>query len=379
MERQPVLGAPKASRSQPYAADDMPTGTRLPLRLMALGVVILIGSGIIVGVTISPLGQTKAPPQQGANAQRIDQRAVAVAYVDVPGGVRSLSPTMPGRVRALPVAEGKEVPEGTVLLQLDDDQARNDLAQAKLALADAKEKLVAAIKLEDRQKHEIEGQQAAIDVALAKEKVAKAQNKRVDELLKQGLKGGELDATSAEGMVEQAAALVRAERAKMAGIRDMNPKSAIIMAEVNVQSKQRLIEKAQLAVDECQVKAPCRGMVLRQLINVGELLGPTSRGPALQFCPAGDRIVRAEVEQDYARRVKVGQKATVQDESTGAGEWSGVVISVSDWYAPRRDIRLEPMQFNDSRTLEVIIRLDGEGGNPLRINQRVRVKLDGAE
>ena len=128
-----------------------------------------------------------------------------------------------------------------------------------------------------------------------------------------------------------------------------------------MQSKQRLIEKAQLAVDECQIKAPCRGMILRQLVNVGELLGPTSPKPALQFCPSGDRIVRAEVEQDYAGTVKVGQKATVQDESTGAGKWTGVVIGVSDWYTQRRDIRLEPMQFNDVRTLEVIIRLDERG------------------
>jgi HlyD family secretion protein len=104
-----------------------------------------------------------------------------------------------------------------------------------------------------------------------------------------------------------------------------------------------------------------------------------SKGPALHFCPSGDRIIRAEVEQEYAGRVKKGQKATVQDETTGAGKWTGVVIGVSRWYTQRRDIRLEPMQFNDVRTLEVIIRLDDEGSSPLRINQRVRVKLDGAE
>jgi hypothetical protein len=35
------------------------------------------------------------------------------------------------------------------------------------------------------------------------------------------------------------------------------------------------------------------------------------------------------------------------------------------------------MQYNDIRTLEVIIRLKHDPKNALRINQRVRVKLDG--
>ena len=379
MERQPVLGAPKTTRSQPVTAADTPPKARRPFRRMVLAVVALLGIGVAVTLTVEGLTQSKVPPANGANALPIAQRAVAVGYVDVQGGVRSLSPTMPGRVKALPVPEGKEVPEGTVLLQLDDAQARNDLAQAKLALDVAQQKLIEARKLEDQRTRHIEIQKAAIAAAKAKERAAKAQSDKANKLFKDGLSGSEQDRNAAQAAVEGAAALVRVEQGKLEQIRSMNPSAAIRMAEDDVKSKQGLIEKAQLAVDECQIKAPCRGKILRQLVNVGELLGPTSPKAALQFCPSGDRIVRAEVEQDYAARVKMGQKATVEDESTGTGKWTGTVIGVSDWYTQRRDIRLEPMQFNDVRTLEVIIRLDGEGTSPLRINQRVRVKLDGAD
>jgi multidrug resistance efflux pump len=378
MERQPVLGAPKTTRSQPVAVPS-PAKTGVPLRLVALGAVVLLGIGVVAILTIEGLTQSKVPPAGGEQTLRIDQRAVAVAYVDVQGGVRSLSPTMPGRVKALPVAEGKEVPEGTVLLQIDDSQARNDLEQAKIALSVSKEKLNEARKLEDQRNRQIEGQKAAIEAAEAKEKAAKAQSDKANQLFKDRISGTEQDKIAAQAAVDGAAALVKVERVKLEQIRSMNPSAAIRMAEDDVKSKQRQIEKAQLAVDECQIKAPCRGKILRQLVNVGELLGPTSPKPALQFCPSGDRIVRAEVEQDYAGRVKLGQKATVEDESVGGGKWTGTVIGVSDWYTQRRDVRLEPMQFNDVRTLEVIIRLDGEGTSPLRINQRVRVKLDGAE
>ena len=379
MERQPVLGAPKTTRSLPVTATETPARTRLPLRLMALGVIVLLASGVIVAVTINPLANGKLPPESGENGLPISQRAVAVAYVDVQGGVRTLSPTMPGRVKALPVAEGKEVPEGTVLLQLDDSQARNDLEQAKIALRVSKERLSEARKLEDKRDRQIEGQEVAIKAALLDEQIAKAQSAKVNRLVDTGTKGFDEDKAIAQKASEKASAAVEAKRIELAQIRSMEPGAAIRMAEDDVKSKERLIEKAQLAIDECQIKAPCKGKVLRQLVNVGELLGPMSPKPALQFCPSGDRIVRAEVEQDYAARVKEGQKAAIEDESAAGGKWSGTVIGISDWYTQRRDVRLEPMQFNDVRTLEVIIKLEGEGTGPLRINQRVRVTLDGAK
>ena len=379
MERQPVLGAPKTTRSLPVTATETPARTRLPLRLMALGVIVLLASGVIVAVTINPLANGKLPPESGENGLPISQRAVAVAYVDVQGGVRTLSPTMPGRVKALPVAEGKEVPEGTVLLQLDDSQARNDLEQAKIALRVSKERLSEARKLEDKRDRQIEGQEVAIKAALLDEQIAKAQSAKVNRLVDTGTKGFDEDKAIAQKASEKASAAVEAKRIELAQIRSMEPGAAIRMAEDDVKSKERLIEKAQLAIDECQIKAPCKGKVLRQLVNVGELLGPMSPKPALQFCPSGDRIVRAEVEQDYAARVKLDQKAIIEDESAAGGKWSGTVIGISDWYTQRRDVRLEPMQFNDVRTLEVIIKLEGEGTGPLRINQRVRVTLDGAK
>jgi hypothetical protein len=56
------------------------------------------------------------------------------------------------------------------------------------------------------------------------------------------------------------------------------------------------------------------------------------------------------------------------------GEWKGRVESISDWYTHRRYMILEPLQFNDVRTLEAIIELD-PGQKPLKIGQRVRVTL----
>jgi hypothetical protein len=54
------------------------------------------------------------------------------------------------------------------------------------------------------------------------------------------------------------------------------------------------------------------------------------------------------------------------------------VQHVSDWYTHRRSIMHEPLQVNDVRTLECIIRIEPDQP-PLRIGQRVRVILNGTD
>jgi HlyD family secretion protein len=158
----------------------------------------------------------------------------------------------------------------------------------------------------------------------------------------------------------------------------MEPHTAESLAELDVKAKKEQLFKARHALKECTLLAPTRGTILRVLVGVGEALGANPKQPALLFCPSTERIIRAEVEQEFARRVVVGQSAVIEDDATGATRWKGKVKRVSDWYLPRRSILLEPMQFNDVRTLEVIIGVvDADPKNPLRIGQRVRVLLDG--
>jgi len=98
----------------------------------------------------------------------------------------------------------------------------------------------------------------------------------------------------------------------------------------------------------------------------------------LQFCPDSPRIIRAEVEQEFADGVAENQVAKIHDASSGDLRWTGKVIRIGGWYTHRRSIIQEPLQFNDVRTLECIIAVDPKGP-PLRIGQRVRVMLGDAK
>jgi hypothetical protein len=107
----------------------------------------------------------------------------------------------------------------------------------------------------------------------------------------------------------------------------------------------------------------------------GEVLGLQSRNPALLFLPDEARIVRAEVEQEFAPHVALGQRAEVSDDASGEGPtWTGRVTRLSDWFAPRRVSLPDTSQPSDVRTLECLIRIDPGLPQP-RIGQRVRVKL----
>jgi HlyD family secretion protein len=137
-------------------------------------------------------------------------------------------------------------------------------------------------------------------------------------------------------------------------------------------------EQARFALEDCSVKAPRRGTVLRVLVGPGDVLAASGKQPAVQFAIEGPQVVRADVEQEFIGRVAVGLTAHVSDETNSNVIWRGQVERVSNWITQRRSIMQEPFQFNDVRTVETLIALD-PSQPPLRIGQRVRIRIGPAE
>jgi multidrug resistance efflux pump len=343
---------------------------------MAAGLVLLISSATLVWMLMHSPVRAQG---QGNGTPRLDQRAVAVAFVDVEGGIVNLYPVRQGRVVDLPVKEDVEVEAGAPLLKIDDSLPQIQLREARLALEAAQKRKVQAEVMARQHEKQIDAQAAAVKAAESTVSAAQAKAAQVRRLLEKRTAGGASDVKVAEKAVEQAEAGVEAEKAKLEVLRAMKPGVAVELADIDLRAKKEDVEKAELGVRECVVRAPKKGKILRKLVSVGEVLGANPKLPALQFCPSEERIVRAEVEQEFAGRVSKGMKARIQDDATGGGEWQGEVIRVSDWYAQRRSVTFEPLQFNDVRTLEVIIRVKPDPKNPLRIGQRMRVMLEGTK
>lgn len=343
-----------------------------PRWLAGLGLALLVVSFAVASLA------WKANPEEPASSVPTApvERAVAVAHVDVEGGVLYPYPTRPGRVVEVPFKEGDVVKEGDLLLRVDDTLAKIELQRAQTALSAAKTKLGQA-KLLVRQ-HELKATalRAAVEVQQREAEAAQEQARKARRFFDEKLGGSEEDARAAEKMVEKAQAGIRARQAELDVLLSMDPKVAVDLATDDVNDKQLQVDLAKKGVRECEVRAPCKGTLLRAQVSVGVVLSPTPdpRMLPLVFCPSTERIIRAEVEQEFVGSLHVGQTARIRDDATGSGEWKGKVTRISDWYTHRRSILLEPMQFNDVRTLEAIITVD-PGSPPLRVGQRVRVTL----
>jgi HlyD family secretion protein len=177
----------------------------------------------------------------------------------------------------------------------------------------------------------------------------------------------------AQARAREFEAMLLAEIARLNDLKQQDPQLQIARAKAEVSAAQARLEQAQQALDECTIRAPQRGVVLRILLSPGDLISDLHR-PAIQFCPETPQIVRAEVDQEFADKLELGQVAAIEDDVNPSQTWKGEVRRISNWYTQRRSVVDDPAKLKDVRTLECIIGLAPDQP-PLKIGQRVRVKL----
>jgi multidrug resistance efflux pump len=344
---------------------------------LSLGVLVLLASVTIVVISLRSHASPTDTPKTSAATFADDKRWSSLAYVDIEGGITPLYSTQLGRVKSIEAKENELVKAGTPLFQLEDTvpqlkvrQAQNDLegAQKQLAIAEA------GVDVADKQ---IEAQKTAIAVARKRVEMARLVYDKQKNFEEKGLEGDKATVQGAKLAVEQAELGVQGEQKKLAVIEVEKRKAEgyVAAAKVNVAAKQAQLDEARNAVNECVVRAPVDGTPLRIFINKGEILGANPRQPAIQFAAAKPLLVRAEVGQEFAGRVRLNQNVIIEDSVTNEECARGKVASAALWYAPRRTANAEIMAMNsDTRTLECLIHIESTS-RTLRIGQCVRVQF----
>ncbi|HKB42076.1 MAG TPA: biotin/lipoyl-binding protein [Gemmataceae bacterium] len=348
---------------------------------VALGFTLLAASAIGTGVVLNSQAHnghsTERPPSGDVTS------AYGDGFVDVEGRVIELSPLLPNgpnRVTEVLVHDNDDVKKDSVLLRLDATQARYTVQKAKANLKDAELQLEQAKAAIPHHESLVEAKQEAVEAAKEELRMARLQLKEAQRaydadpplITKEKLGIAEATVSETEKKVQAAQKEVDALK-KRQKILDY----AIPRAREEVAGRKTQLDQAEYALEQCELKAPVDGKILRLNVTEKQMFGgPQSTAPAIYFCPNKPRIVRAEISQEFANQVKVGQTAIVTDDATLTGEWRGKVKSLSDWFAPKRHQLFEPRQMNDVRTLEAIIEMDPVQAKELRIGQRVRVKLE---
>jgi HlyD family secretion protein len=331
--------------------------------------VVLVGLSGATGVFRQPLalfGDGPRPPERPR-----PQGVECLGRVDVEGGLLQLAPVRPGRVVAVGVREGEAVSAGAVLLRLDEQPARLLVQQARAACQAAQTQVALAEEAVRTHSSRLAAQEALARAARSRVPAAREQMGRTERLFDRGLTDKE-EKAAARHEVEALESLAEAEEKRVEGFRGEDPHLRVEQARAELARQEALLAEACYALEQCVVKAPTAGSVLRLRCSAGEVVSPQLA--VIVFAPALPRIVRVEVEQELMHRVEIGHTAVARDEMDPERSWNGRLVRVSDWYSDRPTIPRRMARFTDIPTVECVIELD-PGQPPLRIGQRMTVLL----
>ena len=346
---------------------------------LLLGLVLLLvgvgGAGWVANHFWPPSSPTadEANKRQTTPDTADEEGVVCTGYVDLEHGIRSLTPLRPGRVATLVAKENQHIEAGAAILRLDDRDAKFQVNEAETAVSAAEIQLEDALKSEQRQRARRTQQQAALDAAgfnldgARKLLEHKEKQAKVDFATRE-----EVDIT--RDRVKALEQQVLAERAKLDELNTVDPGLAVRKARADLRLAQIRRDRASYQLEECTLNAPSSGTVQRLSVGVGDIVSGNPMQPIVRFCPDETPLVRAEVNQEFADRIRVGQTAQIRDDARSGVSWLGKVERVAGWYERRRPTTQDPSAFTDVRTVECLIAID-PGQPPLRIGQRMRVLI----
>jgi multidrug resistance efflux pump len=345
--------------------------------LVSLGILLLLASLVVAAMALESPARLPASPSSTTSTPTEEQRWYSLGYADIEGGVTPLYPLQPGRVISIEAKENDQVKAGTPLFHLDDTVPQLKVRAAKADLEAAKAKLaIAEAQLEQANRH-IDAQKTAIEATKKNVEKARLLYQKKKDWEKKELEGDKDSVRAAEIDVQQAELGVKGEERKLALAESAKgvAEEYVRTAKANIEAKETQLDEATNAVKECVIRAPVDGTTLRILVNVGQLLGSNPRQPAIQFAAQRPLLVRADVGQEFAGRIRLDQNVVILDDVTSQECARGKVVSISRWYAPRRNAASEMLTMNsDFRTLECIIQIESTSQD-IRIEQRVRVKF----
>ena len=338
------------------------------------GILLLVGS--LVGANWA-FNASRADHPRDADKDKtpIPPVVMALGYIDGDPGVAHLHPVIAGQVVEV-AKEGIEVKKGAPLLKMVDEYARKKLDEAKAERDNAKAQLEQAQTLPDQTKEKLAQQQAAIDAAQKGAEIADLEREsKLKTAQNSGVNVNKESLDAAIKAVDKAKLLVKVETSKLNELKLLDAKLEIARAAANLAAANAKVGEAEFALTQCTLAAPADGLVLRVHVNPGEVYGPTAVQPAVEFLPSGSKIVRAEILQEWAPRVKEGLDVEIVDDTYAAPKWKGRIEHLAPWFTQKRNMIAEPFSYNDVRYMECVVKVLDEGPYKLRIGQRVRVQI----
>jgi multidrug resistance efflux pump len=280
-----------------------------------------------------------------------------------------------GQLAQVLVKEGDTVKPGQLLAVIEPQELRADESyylHSQRGTAAQVSEAEAALKFQEAQtRDQIKQAEAALAAAQAQENEAKA-DLELDRLNYQRTKGLYDQKIVSEQSLDQARATFEAQKAHVESLRKQvdAQRAAVALARSNedqiaVRRSQLLAmqrqlaaasaqrAKAQVRLDYTEIRAPLPGVIAVLAARQGEVVGIGQ--PIVSIINPDDLWVRADVEETYVDRVRLGDRMTVRLPS--GAERVGTVFyrGVDADYATQRDVSRTK---RDIKTFELRLRVD---------------------
>ncbi len=291
-----------------------------------------------------------------AEAKSADQRylATAVGRIDSASEARQLVAAVDGVIISVHVRRGDRVRAGDILLSVDCGARVQTVAamRAQAQQANAAAETVMA----GNRTQEIEATRLEVAAALARRTEADDRLVTAQALVGKGFvsrrdlatRENALAAADAEWRGAMARASLAEEGARVSERSESTAAARAARGEA---------EAAAALAGQCAMRSPIDGEVLQLLRREGEFSGASQGTPLIVVADLSHLLVRAEVAERDAARIKPGQAADIWIEGTDQ-RWHGKVIEMAGVMGRRSARSLDPTDRFDRDVREIFIALD---------------------
>jgi len=281
----------------------------------------LAAAGLLGAIEWRQMHHVGAPLATGAAA--VSERELVIhaegRVVTYPGAQVVVGTDVGGRLRSLPVTEKMRVKKGDLIAEIDADEQKAALAEARQRVAESE------VDLKYFDTEHVRSQSLLASNAIA----AAAADRTVHD--RDGARA------------RHSAALATAQR----------------LASV---------------VAKTRITAPIDGTIVARVHEQGETIA--SGADLVTIADLDKTRIEAEVDEYDAGRIALGARVTVSAEGYGSASWKGRVEEIPDTVTSRRLKPEDPARPSDTRVLCVKVAL--EGPVPVKLGQRVEVQIAAA-
>jgi membrane fusion protein (multidrug efflux system) len=298
----------------------------------------------------------------------------------VEGDLISVSSTVSGKIRQLPIREGEQVKKGQLIAQLreEDYQAQVDVADGVVQSINASlnEAMADVLLVKEKTEKDVQRAEAVLSASQARFKEAEANMqlatldfKRVSKLYKsKTVSASEMDKvqaayTLAQAGLEKAEEEINENRAKLNVARANTGEVTLKQRRVEslkgkIKEATAELEAARLKLAHTTVTSPIDGVVAKKISHIGEVI--KAGQPVAIIVDLNNIWVEANLEETQVEHVRLGQSVDLNVDAYPNTRFTGKVINIGA--ATASEFALIP----ENRS----------AGNFTKVTQRIPIRIE---